>query len=200
MAKQSIGLGTTANDGTGDTIRAGGDKVNDNFDEIYALLGTGTALTSGLSATSSVVTLAGPTITGVASFAAGSAGAPSITKTGDTNTGVFFSAADEVAITTGGTQRFKVTNSGLEIADGGTIGSASSTSAMTIASTGIVTFVDDIVIKDGGTLGTATTPAAMTIAANGNVTFSGTVAATGTVDFEIKNSSGTTLKTVKSFA
>ena len=71
---------------------------------------------------------------------------------------------------------------------------------MTIASTGIVTFVDDIVIKDGGTFGTATTPAAMTIAANGNVTFSGTVAATGTVDFEIKNSSGTTLKTVKSFA
>ena len=54
------------------TIRAGGDKVNDNFDEIYALLGTGTILTSGLSATSSVVTLAGPTITGVMSFAAGS--------------------------------------------------------------------------------------------------------------------------------
>ena len=35
----------------------GGDKINDNFTEIYTLLGTGTALTSGLSATSSVVTL-----------------------------------------------------------------------------------------------------------------------------------------------
>ena len=69
------------------------------------LLGTGTALTSGLSATSSVVTLAGPSITGVASFADGSASAPSITNTGDTNTGVFFSAADEVSINTGGTKK-----------------------------------------------------------------------------------------------
>ena len=58
MTFQSIGLGSSANDGTGDTIRAGGDKINDNFTEIYTLLGTGTALTSGLSATSSVVTLA----------------------------------------------------------------------------------------------------------------------------------------------
>ena len=36
MAKQTIGIGTTANDGTGDTIRVAMDKVNDNFDEIYA--------------------------------------------------------------------------------------------------------------------------------------------------------------------
>ena len=75
MTKQSIGLGSSPNDGTGDTIRAGGDKINDNFDEIYTLLGDGSALTSGLSATASVVTLAAPTITSVASFAAGSAGA-----------------------------------------------------------------------------------------------------------------------------
>ena len=51
MAYQSIGLGSSANDGTGDTLRAGGDKVNDNFVELYTLLGTGSALTSGLSAT-----------------------------------------------------------------------------------------------------------------------------------------------------
>lgn len=44
MAKQSIGLGTTANDGTGDNLRIGGDKVNDNFDEIYTALGDGSAL------------------------------------------------------------------------------------------------------------------------------------------------------------
>ncbi len=151
MAKQSIGLGSTADDGTGDTIRAGGDKINDNFDEIYTLLGTGTALTSGLSATSSVVTLAGPTVTGVASFAAGSAGAPSITKTGDTNTGIFFSAADEVAISTGGTQRFKVTDSGIEIADGGNIGSASDTDAMSISSGGVVAFSASVQVKNGAT-------------------------------------------------
>ena len=151
MAFQSIGLGSTDDDGTGDTIRVGGDKINDNFTEIYTLLGTGTALTSGLSATSSVVTLAGPSITGVASFADGSASAPSITNTGDTNTGVFFSAADEVAITTGGTQRFKVTASGIEIADGGNIGSASDTDAMSISSGGVVAFSASLQVKNGAT-------------------------------------------------
>ena len=44
MAKQSIGLGTTANDGTGDTVRVGGDKVNDNFTELYNALGDGTTI------------------------------------------------------------------------------------------------------------------------------------------------------------
>ena len=62
MAYQSIGLGSSANDGTGDTLRAGGDKVNDNFVELYTLLGTGSALTSGLSATATVVTLTAPVI------------------------------------------------------------------------------------------------------------------------------------------
>ena len=64
MVKQAVGLGSEANDGTGDNLRVGMDKVNDNFDEIYTLLGTGTALTSGISADSSAVTLTGPTISG----------------------------------------------------------------------------------------------------------------------------------------
>lgn len=35
MAIQTIGIGTTANDGTGDTLRVAFDKVNDNFTELY---------------------------------------------------------------------------------------------------------------------------------------------------------------------
>ena len=35
MAKQTINIGSSANDGTGSTIRAGGDLINDNFNEIY---------------------------------------------------------------------------------------------------------------------------------------------------------------------
>ena len=35
MAKQIIGIGTTANDGTGDTLRVAMDKINDNFNELY---------------------------------------------------------------------------------------------------------------------------------------------------------------------
>ena len=46
MAKQSLNLGTTADDGTGTTIRAGGDLINDNFNEIYGILGDGSTLYS----------------------------------------------------------------------------------------------------------------------------------------------------------
>lgn len=35
MAQQNIALGTTANDGTGDTARAAGGKINANFTELY---------------------------------------------------------------------------------------------------------------------------------------------------------------------
>ena len=115
MAYQSLGLGSSAGDGTGDSIRDGGDKINDNFSEIYTLLGTGTALTSGISATATVVSLSGPTITGVASFADGSNSAPSITNTGDTNTGIYFGAADTVSVTTGGTKRLDVDSSGIDV-------------------------------------------------------------------------------------
>ena len=45
MAKQALGLGSAANDNSGDTLRAGGDKINDNFTEIYGAIGNGTTLT-----------------------------------------------------------------------------------------------------------------------------------------------------------
>ena len=44
MAKQTIDIGSSANDGTGSTIRAGGDLINDNFNEIYNYLGDGSSL------------------------------------------------------------------------------------------------------------------------------------------------------------
>ena len=151
MALQTLGIGTAPNDGTGDNLRTGGDKINDNFSEIYTLLGTGTALSSGLSASASVITLAGPSITGVASFADGSASSPSITNTGDDNTGIFFGSADQVDISTGGTARltvsttaltstvgFTASSGGIIIPDAGNIGSASDTDAIAISSGGDV--------------------------------------------------------------
>ena len=62
MAYQSLGLGAAADDGTGDSLRDGGDKINDNFLEIYTAFGSGTALTTGMTATSSAVTLTSPII------------------------------------------------------------------------------------------------------------------------------------------
>jgi len=46
MALQSLGLGTLANDGTGDTLRSGGTKINANFTEIYTTLGDGSTLSA----------------------------------------------------------------------------------------------------------------------------------------------------------
>lgn len=46
--KQAIGLGTVDDDGTGDTAKAGGDKINDNFDELYgATLTASEAISAG---------------------------------------------------------------------------------------------------------------------------------------------------------
>ena len=41
MARQNISTGTNANDGTGDTLRSAGTKINANFAEVYAFLGGG---------------------------------------------------------------------------------------------------------------------------------------------------------------
>jgi hypothetical protein len=43
MIQQHLFLGTVANDGTGDTIRAGGQKIEDNFDELYPAVALNTA-------------------------------------------------------------------------------------------------------------------------------------------------------------
>ena len=61
--------------------------------------------------------------------------------------------------------------SAITISDGGTVGSATTTDAITIASDGIVTFKDDIKIKNDGTIGSAGAATAMTIDSSGIVTF-----------------------------
>ncbi len=48
MTKQTVNIGTTANDQSADTIRAAFDKVNTNFTEIYTAFGTDTPTASSL--------------------------------------------------------------------------------------------------------------------------------------------------------
>ena len=100
MAKQAIGLGTTADDGSGDTLRAGGDKINDNFDELYDLLGDGTDLSSGISATASVVTLTAPSIGGVVAGTQTSATITTLTST-TVNPGTLSLAAASITDSSG---------------------------------------------------------------------------------------------------
>lgn len=53
---------------------------------------------------------ANPTLTGVVTHDAGSASAPSITYSGDTNTGIYSPGADQVGIATAGTARVNIDN------------------------------------------------------------------------------------------
>ncbi len=52
MSKQTLNKGTAANDGTGDTLRQGAQKINENFTELYNIIG-GSSLGSGITLDSS---------------------------------------------------------------------------------------------------------------------------------------------------
>ena len=56
MTKQSINTGTGVNTGTGDTLRAAMSKINDNFDELYQLIGAGDSSTSTTLETANITT------------------------------------------------------------------------------------------------------------------------------------------------
>ena len=198
MALQSLELGSAADDGTGDSLRVGGDKINDNFVELYTSLGDGDALSSGISASGTVITLVAPIITEIDSGSTitldattdiildadggdiffkdagttfGSATNTSgnlIIKSG-TTTAATFSGANVTLAGTLGVGAITTTGA-FKGADGYTIGNASVAAVMTLASTGIVTFVDDIVLKDAATIGVASSTSAITIASTGIVT------------------------------
>ena len=178
MAIQIIGIGTVADDGTGDSLRVAGDKINDNFNEIYTTLGDGSTLNTGVTAvnnaTANELVTIGATTTDLDAAANLTFDGTTLTVTGNItvpNDGDIGSvgATDAIQISSAGIVTFK---DDILIKDGGTIGVASSTSAITIASTGIVTFVDDIVIKDAGTIGSVSDVDAISISSTGIVTFS----------------------------
>jgi hypothetical protein len=86
-----------------------GGKINtdlDSVDAIFAAAGTGTSV--GLNVGAGKVL----TVGGIASHAAGSAAAPTITATGDTNTGIYFPAADTIAFTEGGVESMRIESGG----------------------------------------------------------------------------------------
>jgi len=119
-----------------------GTKINtdlDGVDAVFAAAGTGTsvglnvgagktlAVAGTLTVTGSASTINATAIgattpdtgafttlsaTGVATFSAGTAAAPAITTTGDTNTGIFFPAADTIAFSEGGAEAMRIDSSG----------------------------------------------------------------------------------------
>jgi len=57
MTKQTLDIGTNANDGTGDTLRSGGQKINDNFSELYLTLGGNSIASNGINASFATQTM-----------------------------------------------------------------------------------------------------------------------------------------------
>jgi hypothetical protein len=70
---------------------------------------TGTIVTNSGNQAGSFTTLAASS---TATFAAGAVGTPAITTTGDTNTGIFFPAADTIAFAEGGAEAMRIDSSG----------------------------------------------------------------------------------------
>ena len=94
-----------------------GTKINtdlDSVDAVFAAAGTGTSVGLNVGSGKTLSVAGTLTVTGSATveFADGSAASPSITNDGDTNTGIFFPAADTIAFTEGGVESMRITDAG----------------------------------------------------------------------------------------
>ena len=94
-----------------------GNKVNsdlDLVDAVFAAAGTGTSVGLNVGSGKTLAVAGTLTVTGSATveFADGSAASPSITNDGDTNTGIFFPAADTIAFSEGGVESMRIDSSG----------------------------------------------------------------------------------------
>ena len=93
-----------------DTPPASGNTKRISINNILAASGTATLASATITGAATVGTTLG--VTGVSTFAAGTALLPALTTTGDTNTGIYYPAADTFAVTTGGTERYRVDSAG----------------------------------------------------------------------------------------
>ena len=183
MAYQSLGLGSSANDGTGDDLRTGGDKINDNFVEIYTKLGTGTALTSGISADATHVTLTSPKINEI-EFEGSTANAF------ETTLGVTDPTADRT-ITMPDATGTVLLDSLIELATGGSITDDSQNEYLKFAK--IASAVNELTITNAATGGnaSASSSTAPTLSATGETNVDLSLLPAGTGHVTMRSPGGT---------
>ena len=195
MAKQTINIGSTANDGTGSTLRVGGDIINDNFNEIYTAFGDGSTLTAPLTAagtatlTNKTIDLDANTLTGtLAEFNTALQGDSFVSLTGsETLTNKTLTSPEINTITRTGDFTLDVSgdlsldSDGATIAfkDGGTIFGA------------VINNSGELQLRSGASLGTAMSFSGANTTANGNLTVTGNFTVNGTTT--TVNSTNTTL-------
>jgi len=141
LTNKTITLGANTISGTVAQFQA---AVTDG--DFATLAGTETFTNKALNGTLGATTpstIAATTISasGVSTFSAGTAGAPALTTTGDTNTGMFFPAADTIAFSEGGVESMRINSSGRL-----GIGTTSPRSLLDITST----TTDALINLDGG--------------------------------------------------
>ena len=95
---------------TDTSMAASGTTKKVTVNQILGAGGTATLASATITGAATVGTTLG--VTGVSTFAAGTALLPALTTTGDTNTGIYYPAADTFAVTTGGTERYRVDSAG----------------------------------------------------------------------------------------
>ena len=92
-----------------------GTKINtdlDSVDAVFAAAGTGTSVGLNIGSGKTLTVAGTAVVSGTLTAADGSASAPTIAHTGDTNTGIFFPAADTIAFSEGGAEAMRITSSG----------------------------------------------------------------------------------------
>ena len=200
MAINLVNRGSVANDGTGDNLRAGAEKINANFTEIYTAIGDGTNI-SGIvkfaddSSTVTSISANGETIrilggTGITSTISGNdltlavdgtilTGSSSTTLTNKTING-----PDNTITNIGNSS---LSNSSITVSDGsntspvnlgGTLtfaGTANEVNVVENAGTVTIGMPDDVIITGNLTVnGTTTTVNSTTIEVTNSFTFEGT--------------------------
>src|SRR6056300_1891347 len=125
MAKQTINIGSVPNDGTGSTLRDGGDLINDNFNEIYSAIGDGTTLTAGtFVTTTNTVSITNKTFDTTNTF-------PTITIGDDTSTNFTLGLGGSFEIVGGSGINTAIDNNRIVLSTDGSIVTESSTDVLT---------------------------------------------------------------------
>ena len=200
MAKNVINRGSSPNDGTGDNLRTGALKVNQNFDEIYTAIGDGTNINGTIKIaddTSTVVTLSanGETLkvlggTGITSTVSGNNLTLAVDNTiitGSSSTTLTNKTINGPDNTITNIANTSLANSSITVSDGsntspvnlgGTLtfaGTANEVNVVENAGTVTIGMPDNVVITANLTVnGTTTTVNSSTIEITNSFTFEGT--------------------------